>query len=526
MKAKDLKNSILQLAIQGKLVPQDPKDEPASKLLEKIRAAKQKLVKEGKIKKDKRESFIYKGDDNNYYEKIGKDIRNITDEIPFEIPDSWAWVRLGNICSYIQRGKSPKYSETRKIPVISQKCIQWSGFSIVSAKFITEESLKSYTTDRFLQDQDLLWNSTGIGTVGRVTVYYQAQNPYQIAVADSHVTVLRPLKISSQYLYLFLSSPEVQDIIEQVCDGSTKQKELALSTVKQYLISLPPLEEQKRIVKKIEELETFIEEYDQTETELSELNEAFPEQIKKSILQYAIQGKLVPQDPNDEPASVLLEKIKAEKQKLIKAGKIKKDKVESYIYKRDNRHYEKIGDKEIDITDEIPFEIPDSWAWVRLGNIALINPKNKCKDALLTSFIPMNLLEGGYCNNYQYECRPWEEIKKGFTHFAQEDIVVAKITPCFQNRKSAILYKLQGELGAGTTELHVVRCVQPLTPEYIFWTFKTEHFITQGIKNFTGTAGQQRISSSFIKNYLIPLPPQKEQQRIVKRIEQLFKTLS
>ena len=273
------------------------------------------------------------------------------------------WVRLGNICSYIQRGKSPKYSETRKIPVISQKCIQWSGFSIVPAKFITEESLKSYTTDRFLQDQDLLWNSTGIGTVGRVTVYYQAQNPYQIAVADSHVTVLRPLKISSQYLYLFLSSPEVQDIIEEVCDGSTKQKELALSTVKQYLISLPPLEEQKRIVKKIEELETFIEEYDQAETELSELNEAFPEQIKKSILQYAIQGKLVPQDPNDEPASVLLEKIKSEKQKLIKAGKIKKDKVESYIYKRDNRHYEKIDDKEVDITDEIPFEIPDSWVW-------------------------------------------------------------------------------------------------------------------------------------------------------------------
>ena len=254
MKAKDLKNSILQLAIQGKLVPQDPKDEPASKLLEKIRAAKQKLVKEGKIKKDKQESFIYKGDDNNYYEKIGKDIRNITDEIPFEIPDSWAWVRLGNICSYIQRGKSPKYSETRKIPVISQKCIQWSGFSIVPAKFITEESLKSYTTDRFLQDQDLLWNSTGIGTVGRVTVYYQAQNPYQIAVADSHVTVLRPLKISSQYLYLFLSSPEVQDIIEQVCDGSTKQKELALSTVKQYLISLPPLKEQQRIVEKIAHL--------------------------------------------------------------------------------------------------------------------------------------------------------------------------------------------------------------------------------------------------------------------------------
>ena len=329
---------------------------------------------------------------------------------------------------------------------------------------------------------------------------------------------------SSSYMYYFLQTPSFVSIFQEnmtgIIGGVSRDK------IQNILFPLPPLEEQKRIVSKIVSLEPFIDDYDQAETELSALNNSFPEQIKKSILQYAIQGKLVPQDPKDEPASVLLENIKTEKQKLIKAGKIKKDKVESYIYKRDNRHYEKIGNKEVDITDEIPFEIPDSWAWVRLGDIALINPKNECKDTLLASFIPMNLLEGGYCNNYQYECRSWEEIKKGFTHFAQEDIVVAKITPCFQNRKSAILYKLQGELGAGTTELHVVRCVHPLTPEYIFWTFKTEHFITQGIKNFTGTAGQQRISSSFIKNYLIPLPPQKEQQRIVTRIGQLFKTLS
>ena len=284
---------------------------------------------------------------------------------------------------------------------------------------------------------------------------------------------------TSSYMYYFLQTPSFVSIFKEnmtgIIGGVSRDK------IQNILFPLPPLEEQKRIVSKIESLESFIDDYDKAETELSELNEAFPEQIKKSILQYAIQGKLVPQDPNDEPASVLLENIKTEKQK---------------------------------------------WAWVRLGNIALINPKNECKDTLLASFIPMNLLEGGYCNNYQYEYRSWEEIKKGFTHFAQKDIVVAKITPCFQNRKSAILYKLQGELGAGTTELHVVRCVQPLTPEYIFWTFKTEHFITQGIKNFTGTAGQQRISSSFIKNYLIPLPPQKEQQRIVKRIGQLFKTLS
>ena len=291
------------------------------------------------------------------------------------------------------------------------------------------------------------------------------------------------------------------------------------------LIGLPPLEEQKLIVARIEVLEPLIEDYDQAETELSKLNETFPEQIKKSILQYAIQGKLVPQNPSDEPASVLLDKIKTEKRKLIKAGKIKKDKVESYIYKRDNRHYEKIGDKEVDITDEIPFEIPDSWAWIRLGNISQLNPKNEASNAQIASFIPMNMLDGGYLNSYRYECQPWEKIKKGFTHFSQGDIVVAKITPCFQNRKSAILYKLQGGFGAGTTELHVVRCYKPIIQEYILWIFKTEQFITQGINNFTGTAGQQRINRSFMEHYLIPLPPIHEQQRIVEKIEQLFKTL-
>ena len=521
MKAKDLKNSILQLAIQGKLVPQDPKDEPASKLLEKIRAAKQKLVKEGKIKKDKQESFIYKGDDNNYYEKIGKDIRNITDEIPFEIPDSWAWIRLGDVME-IARGGSPR--PIQNFLTDDPNGINWIkiGDTSKTGKYInsTKEKIipEGMKKSRFVHKGDfLLTNSMSFG------------RPYILnidgCIHDGWLVISNIYQLySMDYLYYLLSSPFAHSQFSGKVSGAVV-KNLNSNKVADSLFPLPPLSEQKRIVRRIEFLEPYVEEYDKAETELSVLNETFPEQIKKSILQYAIQGKLVPQDPNDEPASVLLEKIKAEKQKLIKAGKIKKDKVESYIYKRDNRHYEKIGDKEVDITDEIPFEIPDNWEWVRLENIALINPKNKCKDALLTSFIPMNLLEGGYCNNYQYECRPWEEIKKGFTHFAQEDIVVAKITPCFQNRKSAILYKLQGELGAGTTELHVVRCVQPLTPEYIFWTFKTEHFITQGIKNFTGTAGQQRISSSFIKNYLIPLPPQKEQQRIVKKIEQLFKIL-
>ena len=248
-----LKKSILQEAVQGKLVPQDPSDEPAEALLERVRAEKQRLVKEGKIKKDKHESVIFRRD-NSHYEKLDGVERCIDDELPFEIPDSWVWVRLIDICEYIQRGKSPKYSPIKKYPVIAQKCNQWSGFSIEKAQFIEPESITSYGRERFLQDNDLMWNSTGLGTLGRMAVYKSASNPYGLAVADSHVTVIRPLKefISPQYLYYYFSNPTVQSVIEDQADGTTKQKELSATTVRTYLVPLPPYNEQIRIVKQIE----------------------------------------------------------------------------------------------------------------------------------------------------------------------------------------------------------------------------------------------------------------------------------
>ena len=248
-----LKKSILQEAVQGKLVPQDPSDESAEDLLERIRAEKQRLIKEGKIKKDKHESVIFRRD-NSHYEKLDGVERCIDDELPFEIPDSWVWVRLIDICEYIQRGKSPKYSPIKKYPVIAQKCNQWSGFSIEKAQFIEPESITSYGRERFLQDNDLMWNSTGLGTLGRMAVYKSASNPYGLAVADSHVTVIRPLKefISPQYLYYYFSNPTVQSVIEDQADGTTKQKELSATTVRTYLVPLPPYNEQIRIVKQIE----------------------------------------------------------------------------------------------------------------------------------------------------------------------------------------------------------------------------------------------------------------------------------
>ncbi|HFI0621116.1 TPA: restriction endonuclease subunit S [Streptococcus suis] len=246
-----LKKSILQYAMQGKLVAQDPNDEPVEILLEKIRAEKQKLYEEGKLKKkDLGELVVTKGDDNSPYK-----------EVPYSIPRSWKWVRLNDITSYIQRGKSPKYSTIPKYPVIAQKCNQWSGFSIELAKFVSPDTVDSYQEERLLKDGDLMWNSTGLGTLGRLAIYSEVKNPYGWAVADSHVTIIRLLLkfIDYHFIYHFLASPIVQNVIEEQASGSTKQKELATTTVKNYLIPLPPLTEQQRIVSKISQVFSVIE---------------------------------------------------------------------------------------------------------------------------------------------------------------------------------------------------------------------------------------------------------------------------
>ena len=369
MTAQQLKNSILQMAVQGKLVPQDPNDEPASVLLERIRAEKERLIKEKKIKREKNPSVIFKGADNTPYEKIGDEVHPL--DTPFDIPESWEWVRLIDVCEYIQRGKSPKYSPIKKYPVVAQKCNQWSGFSIEKAQFIEPDSLSSYGPERLLQDNDLMWNSTGLGTLGRMAIYKTAANPYELAVADSHVTVIRPLKqfVLPEYLYYYFANPTVQSVIEDQADGTTKQKELATATIKAYLTPIPPLDEQRRILTKLSEVLPVVKSYGTVYGETVAMQEAFPEALKKSILQEAVQGKLVPQDPSDEPAEALLERIRAEKQRLIKEGKIKKDKHESVIFRRDNSHYEKRGSEEVCIDEEIPFEIPENWAWCRLGSI-------------------------------------------------------------------------------------------------------------------------------------------------------------
>ena len=248
------------------------------------------------------------------------------------------------------------------------------------------------------------------------------------------------------------------------------------------------------------------------------------DQLRKSILQQAIQGKLVPQDPNDEPASVLLERIREEKARLVEEKKIKKEKNPSVIFKgEDNSYYEKFtlsGEVKC-IDEEIPFEIPNGWEWTRISNIFQINPKNICNDELEVAFIPMEKLSAGYGSNYSYEKVKWSKIKKGFTHFANGDIAFAKITPCFQNRKSAVFDKLPNGIGAGTTELKILRTfAETINRFYLLYFLKSPYFIEGAI--FKGTANQQRIISGYLENKLFPLPPLKEQQRIVEEIEELI----
>ena len=231
-----------------------------------------------------------------------------------------------------------------------------------------------------------------------------------------------------------------------------------------------------------------------------------PEQLKASILQYAIQGKLVEQRPEEGTGEELYRQIQAEKQRLINEGSIKKEK-----------HLPNIAE------DEIPFDIPDTWRWVRVAQIVTLNPKNDLADDLETSFIPMPCVMDGFRNQHTFEIKKWKEIKKGFTHFAEGDIGVAKITPCFQNRKSVIFRNLKNGYGAGTTELTVIRTInETVLPEYLLWFFKTEYFIANGVKSFTGTAGQQRIHKDYLATCLIPLPPLAEQNRIVAKIEELL----
>lgn len=489
MNAQDLKNSILQLAIQGKLVEQREEEGTAKELLEKIKAEKEQLIKEKKIKK----------------EKLLPEISE--DEIPFEIPENWEWVRFRAICAVLTCGyaSTPTYVDEKEgMPFISAQNVKPYKFMPENHKYISKELFEKLTQTCKPQIGDILLTRVGAG-IGEAAII-DKHFEFAIYVSLTLIKLVDYKLLDNRFVLYWLNSPiGVMSSQKNIYGKNSSQGNLNVNNVRNFLFSLPPLEEQKRIVAKIEELMPYIEKYDKAYTKVEALNKKFPEDMQKSILQYAIQGKLVEQRNEEGTAEELYVKIQEEKEKLIKEKKMKKEKSLPEISE-----------------EEIPFEIPENWKWVRMGDVFRINPRNNIDDNVKVSFIPMTLLEAGYQNNFTYEIKEWKLVKKGFTHFKDGDIVIAKITPCFQNLKSAIMHDLENGYGAGTTELHVLRSYSELCLEYFLWFIKCPSFISNCEINMSGTAGQQRVGTDIIKNYLVPLPPLEEQKRIVAKIEEMI----
>jgi len=373
-----------------------------------------------------------------------------------------------------------------------------------------------------LEKNNILLAMTG-GTVGKS--YLVEHLDEDMYVNQRVATIKLHSQINARYINAVILSNITQRIIEY--SKNSTNDNISMGTISNFFIPLPPLEEQKRIVKQLEILESYTEEYDKAESELTTLNENFPEQIKKSILQYAIQGKLVPQDPNDEPASTLLEKIKVEKQKLIKAGKIKKDKVESYIYKRDNRHYEKIGDKEVDITDEIPFEIPDSWSWVRLGNVMEIargGSPRPIQNFLTNDPNGINWIKigdtdktGKYINSTKEKIIPEGMKKSRFVH--KGDFL---LTNSMSFGRPYIL-NIDGCIHDGWLVISNIYHLYNL--DYLYYLLASPFAYSQFSGKVSG-AVVKNLNSDKVASSLFPLPPLQEQKKIATKIEQIFKMLS
>ena len=509
MKAEQLRKSILQLAIQGKLVPQDPADEPASVLLERIRAEKQRLIKEGKIKKDKGDSVIFKGDDNCYYEKTGSEVKNITDEIPFDIPDSWCWVRLGKVLE-IARGGSPR--PIKEYLTTDNTGVNWIkiGDTEKGGKYInsTKEKIKQsgISKSRFVHKGDfLLTNSMSFGRPYILNIDGCIHDGWLVFSDTSDVYF-------KDFLYYVLSSSFANKQFTGKVSGAVV-KNLNSDKVADSLFPLPPIAEQERIVAEIEKFEPLIVEYDKLEQQATKLDGEIYDKLKKSILQYAIQGKLVPQDSNDEPAAVLLERIRAEKK-----AQLGKKYVESYIYKGDdNCYYEKVGSETKNITDEIPFDIPDSWTWCRLGQIVDFS-KNISTSA---SEIPdsawvLDLEDIEKDSGRILTKKRMIDIKsKSDKHkFFKGNVLYSKLRPYLNKVVVA------NENGYCTSEILVF----DFTPIYNIYAqifLMSPYFVDYAMAGAYGVK-MPRIGSERGNNALMPLPPLAEQKRIVEQINDIF----
>ncbi len=521
MDGKQLRNSILQWAIQGKLVPQDPNDEPASVLLERIREEKARLVKEKKIKRDKNESIIYRGEDNSYYEKFTAtgEVKCIDDEIPFDLPNNWEWCRFSSIYWQLTDGthSTPKYTQSG-IPFLSVKDMSTGKLSFTNTKFISEEEHKLLSQRCHPCKGDLLLSK--VGTTG-IPLIINDDREFSIFVSLALIKFF-PQFIDSSFLITLLKSPLVQMQVKENTRG-VGNKNWVLAAIANTLLAIPPLQEQKRIVEKIAIIRPYSEGYAYSENKLSHLNKEIKSILKKSILQEAIQGRLVPQDDSEEPASFLLQHIKDEKLGLVKVGKLKKkDVIDSTIYRGDdNKYYEKLGKETICIDDEIPFEIPNSWSWSRLGSI-FSHCTGKALNSSNNKGTPLQYITTS--NLY------WDRFELGTLRtmpFTDDEIEKCTIT------KGDLLVCEGGDVGRAAiwnydfdmriqNHIHKLRSYTPLCTKffyYVFFLYKHKGFI--GGKGI----GIQGLSSGALHKLLIPIPPLEEQDRIVVEIEKSWQVL-
>ena len=510
MTGKQLKNSILQWAIQGKLVPQDPNDEPASVLLEKIRQEKERLIKEKKIKRDKNASIIFRGEDNSYYEKFAAtgEVKCIDEEIPFEIPQGWEWCRMGSIGEW-GAGATPAKGNLDYY----NGNILWLRTGELNNDVVYDTEIK--ITEKALRECSLRLNKIGDvmiamygATIGKVAIAGKEMTTNQACCACT------PIGVFNWFLFYFLMGSQL-DFIKKGEGGA--QPNISREKLIKHLMPVPPIEEQQRIVLKIREVLPYVDKYAHSQDAHNHLNQSIRPLLRKSILHEAIQGKLVPQIAEEGTARELLEQIRQEKQKLVKEGKLKKTALtDSIIYKgEDNRYYEKIDQQCKDITEEIPFEIPENWEWCRMQNVInFINGRAYKKEELLDRGKYKVLRVGNFFTNIEWY---------------YSDLELPEDKYCYNGD---LLYAWSASFGPQIWEgdktifhyhiWNVKYDPRLLYREYLYYFFLYDK--TQ-IKKATTGSTMIHVSMENMKLRLLPIPPLQEQQRIVAQIERLFEQL-
>ena len=500
MNGKQLKNSILQWAIQGKLVPQDPNDEPASMLLERIRTEKAKLVKEKKIKKDKNESIIYRGDDNSYYEKFlaTGEVKCIDDEIPFEIPKGWEWERIGNIFETTSGStplsRNPDYYKNGNINWVRTTDLN-NGILNRTEIQITAKATIDYNLSILPQTSVCIAMYGGAGTIGKHCILH-----FNTTINQSVCAIQPNGFCNMDYIHTFIEyqRPFWMDFAA----GSRKDPNINQLIIKHCLLPIPPQEEQRRIVTKLNQLYPYINQYGNSQNRLNQINKEIWHNLKKSILQEAIQGKLVPQIAEEGIAQDLLEQIRQEKQKLVKEGKLKKSALtDSVIYKGDdNKYYEQIDKENKEITEDILFDLPNKWQWCRIGTIFMHNNgkqlnKGNSKGKLMKYITTSNLYWDGFVLDNLKEM-PFENNEIDRCMAVKGDLLVCEGgdigRSCIWNYDFPIMLQ---------NHIHKLRPYIPLCTKFFYYIFNLYNLA--GLIGGKGI-GIQGFSSKALHNTLVP----------------------